>query len=191
LITDALIELSIRGDFLKEEADITTKEDIYIYELPDDFKNKLVVKIDDEHRLKYWDFEKYMLYKTGSDRKGCPSHFSWTGGYVEDGQQSKPFMYLYPIPDDNDGDDYTLHLYYTQIHPRVITVDDVDTDACDYILFHEKYEPLLKMLILARWAETKNLDEDAMKYELKFENMLKNYKTIEGNIRQAKYYDFA
>jgi len=189
LITDALIELSIRGDFLKEEADITTKEDIYIYEL--DFKNKLVVKIDDEHRLKYWDFEKYMLYKTGSDadktgsdRKGCPSHFSWTGGYVEDGQQSKPFMYLDPIPDDNDGDNYTLHLYYTQIHPRVITV-------CDYILFHEKYEPLLKMLILARWAETKNLDEDAMKYELKFENMLKNYKTIEGNIRQAKYYDFA
>lgn len=181
----------MRGDFLQEEAYIATKEGIYIYELPNDFKNKLTVKIDDEHKLRYWDFEKYMLYKTGSEATGCPAYYSWIGGYVKGEQQSRPFLYLYPIPDDNDGDNYSLHLYYTQIHPRVIVVDEVDIKACDYILFHEKYEPLLKMLILARWAETKNLDEDALKYEIKFENMLKHYQAVERNIRQAKYYDFA
>lgn len=196
LITDALVELSIRGDFLHNESEITTAENTYIYNLPEDFKGNLTVSLDENYQLGYWHFYRMNRYYAKQDPDdldtGTPKKYSWKRAFAEGEQQNLRWLYLKPAPNDNDGDNYTLRLHYNAYHPRKITVGETTYDACDYILFSEEFESLLKNLILARWAGDKNLDTDEAKYEFKFERMLQFYLSQVGTIfRKAKYYDFA
>jgi len=183
------VELSQRGDFLHDEATIETTDGTYIYSLPDNFKNIAKVKVDSEAGLlDYWNEYKYWLYMNGNEADtGLPTNYTLIKGFLEGEQQNRWFLYLYPAPDDNDGDNYTVRAFYSAYHPRKITVGDTEYDACDYILFSEEYEPLLKNLLLARWAADKQLDDDAYKYNLQFERQLLQYQPKQW--RRVEYRD--
>jgi hypothetical protein len=187
LITDALVELSTMGDFLHDEVIIDTAEDSYIYQLPEDYKSDLVVKLDNNHSLEYWDFSKIIKY-LNSTPTGTPHAYSISRGYVTDGQSPNLFFYLYPVPDNNDGSNYTLRLFFTAYHPRTITVDSTEYNACDYIKYPEKMETLVKYLVLAKWASDKNLDADANKYYSLFSNSLNMFKSMEDRVARHVVY---
>ncbi len=191
LITDCLVELSSMGNFLHSESTIDTVEDTYIYQLPEDFKGDLLVKIDNERILDFWNFRKIQLYlNRETHATGVPYAFSWMGGYIESEQVNDELIYVYPVPDDNDGDNYTMRLFYSAYHPRKITVGSTEYDACDYILFPEQFETVLKYLVLSNWASDKNLDLDAGKYYNLFLSRLSFLKANEEKIyRRVTYKD--
>ena len=50
------------------------------------------------------------------------------------------FYYLRPTPDD----EYTIRQFFASYHPEVVVVDEVDTAACDAILFNDIYRTAIE-----------------------------------------------
>lgn len=155
-ITSALKDLSQRGDFLQDEYKRATIEDRDYYSLPDDFKKLLFVGMkssDDATIYRPLIKERFEEYKKGiygSSTTGTPTHYTWMSGY----------MYPRPIPDDI----YNMYWWYSYIHPETVTVDEVDYNACDQILFTDRYRKAIELRLLYEVAEGLSLDKEAKKY---------------------------
>ncbi|GAI28515.1 unnamed protein product, partial [marine sediment metagenome] len=120
-ITSVLKDLSKRGNFLTEESEKETIADRAYYSMPDHYKDRLLIMIDDYYPLGWETFKKYQEERSLSpDATGYPQMFC----------KMNKFYYLRPTPDSAD---YTIRQFFACYHPEKITVDEVEYEACDYI----------------------------------------------------------
>jgi len=149
-ITSALKDLSKRGNFLTEESTRETLVDRPYYSTPTHYKAKLLVMIDDYYPLEWETFRQYQQEISISNTTGYPLMFS----------KMNKFYYLRPTPDAI----YTLRQFFACYHPEIISVDGVDTKACDSILFDDIYRQALELRLIWTEAVSLNLTQKAAEY---------------------------
>jgi len=180
-IITTLKGLSRQGDFLQDEFKRETIEDRDYYSLPDNLKKLLFVGMkssDDVTRYKPLVYERFAMYKRNiyySSTSGTPTRYTWQSGY----------MYPRPIPDDV----YNMYLWYSYYHPKTVTVDEVEYQACDQILFKDHYQEAIEMGLLYRVALSLGLD-DVQKFGALYAGLVTGLKAdLMVNPRIAAYRD--
>ena len=194
LITDCLWELSSRANFLHDEHTLTSEADTDCYSLPLHFKDELQVAIDGEGLLTFEDFETYKYHTVGylphtALPTGVPTNYTWGRGFASEVQENVNFLYLRPATPDTS---YTIRLYFACYHPRTITVEAVETKACDYILFPDEFKIALQEIILWKWADSKNMTVEGQKHLAYAVDQVKNLaKNVINHWRSCPYNEFA
>jgi len=151
-ITSALKDLSKRGNFLTEESTRKTIKDRPYYSMPDHYKDRLLIMIDDYYPLGWETFKNYQNERSLSPNDtGPPEVFS----------KMNKFYYLRPTPDSAD---YTIRQFFACYHPEKITVDEVDYDACDYILFNDIYRKAIEERLICLVARGLSLYDIAKEH---------------------------
>ena len=151
-IISALKDLSKRGNFLTEESERKTIEGRAYYSMPDHYKEKLLIMIDDYYPLGWETFKQYQEnYSLSPDDTGYPQMFSKMNRYY----------YLRPTP---DSDDYTIRQFFACYHPEKITIDSVEYKACDYILFNDIYRHAIELRLIYEVAMGLSLSQIAAEY---------------------------
>jgi len=144
-ITSALKDLSKRGNFLTEESTRKTIANRPYYSMPDHYKDRLLIMIDDYYPLEWETFKNYQnersLDPTGT---GPPQVFC----------KMNKFYYLRPTPDSAD---YTIRQFFACYHPEKVTIDEVEYKACDQILFNDIYRKALELRLI--WEEAIGLGQ--------------------------------
>lgn len=133
-IISALKDLSKRGNFLTEESERKTIIDRAYYSMPDHYKDRLLLLIDDYYPLEWELFKTYQEEISINSDTGYPKKFCKMNRYY----------YLRPTPDAV----YTLRQFFACFHPETVTVDSVEYKACDYILFNDIYRKALELRLL-------------------------------------------
>ena len=134
-IISALKDLSKRGNFLTEESTRKTIAERPYYSMPDHYKDRLLIMIDDYYPLGWETFKKYQEERSLSpDDTGYPQMFC----------KMNKFYYLRPTPDK----EYTIRLFFACYHPEKITIDSVEHKACDYILFKDIYRKAIELRLI-------------------------------------------
>ena len=137
-IRSALSDLSSKDDFLIKEATRDTEEDVRYYSVPANFKDRLVIKVNDSPPLtkKTWgEYQKAIAHATGT---GEPEIFAL----------HNDFFWLHPCPGSTT---YTMTLYYSIFHPD--DLDDIEfpeifreavyeATICFYLIGKQLYEDL-------------------------------------------------
>ena len=134
-IISALKDLSKRGNFLTEESTRKTIAERSYYSMPDHYKDRLLIMIDDYYPLGWETFKKYQEERSISSDTGPPQLFC----------KMNKFYYLRPTPDTAD---YTIRQFFACYHPEKITVDSVEHKACDYILFNDIYRHAIELRLI-------------------------------------------
>ncbi|MBA7500264.1 hypothetical protein ES704_03019 [subsurface metagenome] len=134
-ITSALKDLSKRGNFLTEESERKTIAERAFYSMPDHYKDRLLIMIDDYYPLGWETFKNYQEEISLSTDTGPPRVFC----------KMNKFYYLRPTPDSAD---YTIRQFFACYHPEKITVDGVEHKACDHILFNDIYRRAIEMRLI-------------------------------------------
>ena len=151
-ITSALKDLSKRGNFLTEESTRKTIKDRPYYSMPDHYKDRLLIMIDDYYPLGWETFKNYQnersLDPTGT---GPPEVFS----------KMNKFYYLRPTPDSSD---YTIRQFFAGYHPENLTVDGTEYKACDYILFNDIYRTAIEERLICLVARGLSLYDIAKEH---------------------------
>ena len=129
-ITAVLKDLSKRGNFLTEESTRATIADRAYYSMPDHYKDRLLIMIDDYYPLEWETFKQYQDAIALYDGTDYPLKFS----------KMNEFYYLRPTPDDI----YTIRQFFASFHPEIVTVDSVEHAACDQILFKDIYRTAIE-----------------------------------------------
>ena len=129
-ITAVLKDLSKRGNFLTEESTRSTSADRAYYSIPDHYKDRLLIMIDDYYPLEWETFKEYQAELSLDTTTGYPQKFS----------KMNKFYYLRPTPDA----EYTIRQFFSCYHPAKVTVDGVELDACDAILFNDIYRTAIE-----------------------------------------------
>lgn len=130
-ITAVLKDLSKRGNFLTEESTRTTIVDRAYYSMPDHYKDRLLITIDDYYPLEWETFKQYQEeYSLEPTNTGYPQMFC----------KMNKFYYLRPTPDA----EYTIRQFFACFHPEIVVVDEVDTAACDAILFKDIFRTAIE-----------------------------------------------
>jgi len=151
-ITSALKDLSKRGNFLTEENTKKTIENRPYYSMPDYYKDRLLIMIDDYYPLEWETYKEYQNERSLSpDGIGPPEKFS----------KMNKFYYLRPTP---DSDDYTIREFCACYHPETVTVDSVPYKACDYILFNDIYRKAIELRLIWEVAIGLGLSQKAAEY---------------------------
>jgi len=135
-ITSVLKDLSKRGNFLTEESTRATIANRAYYSMPDHYKDRLLIMIDDYYPLGWETFKNYQ-----DERSAIPNE----KGYPQVFCKMNKFYWLRPTPDSAD---YTIRQFFACYHPEKITVDEVEYDACDYILFNDIYRKAIEMRLI-------------------------------------------
>ena len=135
-ITSVLKDLSKRGNFLTEESTRKTVAERAYYSMPDHYKDRLLIMIDDYYPLGWETFKNYQNERSSSPNDtGPPEKFS----------KMNKFYYLRPTPDSVD---YTIRQFFVGYHPEKVTVDEVEYSACDHILFNDIYRKAIELRLL-------------------------------------------
>lgn len=135
-IISALKDLSKRGNFLTEESTRKTIAERPYYSMPDHYKDRLLIMIDDYYPLGWETFKKYQEERSLSpDDTGYPQMFC----------KMNKFYYLRPTPDSAD---YLIRQFFACYHPEKVTVDEVEHKACDYILFNDIYRKAIELRLI-------------------------------------------
>lgn len=151
-ITSVLKDLSKRGNFLTEESTRKTIANRPYYSMPDHYKDRLLIMLDDYYPLEWETFKKYQEERSLSpDNTDYPQAFS----------KMNKFYYLRPTP---DSDDYTIRQFFAYYHPEKIIVDETEYKACDYILFNDIYRKAIEMRLLWEVASGLGRFKDAQEY---------------------------
>lgn len=130
-ITAVLKDLSKRGNFLTEESTRATIAERAYYSMPDHYKDRLLIMIDDYYPLEWETFKQYQQeISLDPTRTDYPQMFC----------KMNKFYYLRPTPDD----EYTIRQFFACYHPEVVTVDEVEYAACDQILFKDIYRTAIE-----------------------------------------------
>lgn len=189
LITDCCWELSSRANFLHDENIASTLTGVDCYSLPKHFKDELIVGIDGEGLLAFEDFETYKMHTIRAPATGIPKRYSYERGFVESLQDNVTFLYLRPAP---DKDSYIIRLYFACYHPRSIQIEEETIKACDHILFGDEFTIALQELLLWKWADSKNMTQEAMKHLTYAKDQIANLRdNIKNHWRFCQYYEFA
>lgn len=151
-IISALKDLSKRGNFLTEESKAATIANRAYYSMPDHYKDRLLIMIDDYYPLGWETYEQYQEeFSLSPDNTGYPQMFS----------KMNKFYYLRPTP---DSPDYTIRQFFACFHPEIITVDEVEYKACDYILFNDIYRKAIELRLIHEVAIGLGRSEKAAEY---------------------------
>ena len=143
-IISVLKDLSKRGNFLTEESTRKTVANRAYYSMPDHYKDRLLIMIDDYYPLGWETFKNYQNERSSSPNDtGPPEKFS----------KMNKFYYLRPTPDSAD---YTIRQFFVGYHPEKVIVDEVEYSACDYILFNDIYRKAIEMRLI--WEVAIGLD---------------------------------
>ena len=130
-IIAVLKDLSKRGNFLTEESTRKTEANKAYYSMPDHYKDRLLIMIDDYYPLEWETFKQYQEeYSTEPTNTGYPQKFC----------KMNRFYYLRPTPDA----EYTIRLFFACYHPEIVTVDSVEYKACDQILFKDIFRTAIE-----------------------------------------------
>lgn len=128
-INDACIEIARDTEELLTYYDMTTTDGTQTYTLPDDFlkikRVDLHVSDSDRRDLRFMTQQEFHKYTEGaSDTSGTPEIYKLEQGSVskETADWHPGDIYLYPIPDDNGGSNYTVRAYYYQL-PTTLSAD--------------------------------------------------------------------
>jgi len=151
-ITSALKDLSKRGNFLTEESTRKTIANRPYYSMPDHYKDRLLIMIDDYYPLGWETFKNYQ-----EERSAIPNET----GYPQVFCKMNKFYYLRPTPDSAD---YTIRQFFACYHPEKITVDEEEYKACDHILFNDIYRRAIEMRLLWEVASGLGRFKDAQEY---------------------------
>jgi len=135
-ITSTLKDLSKRGNFLTEESTVKTIENRAYYSMPDHYKDRLLIMIDDYYPLGWETFKNYQ-----DERSAIPNET----GYPQVFCKMNKFYYLRPTPDTAD---YTIRQFFACYHPEIIIVDEEEVKACDHILFNDIYRKAIEMRLI-------------------------------------------
>jgi len=150
-ITSALKDLSKRGNFLTEESTRKTIAERAYYSMPDHYKDRLLIMIDDYYPLGWETFKKYQEERSLSpDDMGPPEKFS----------KMNKFYYLRPTPDK----EYTIRQFFVGYHPEKVTVDAVEYAACDQILFNDVYRTAIEERLICLVARGLSLYDIAKEH---------------------------
>ena len=151
MITATLKDLSKRGNFLTEESTRSTIAETAYYSMPDHYKDKLLIMVDDYYPLGWETFKQYQTeFSLSPDSTGYPQMFS----------KMNRFYYLRPTPDAI----YTLRQFFACYHPEIVSVDGVDTAACDAILFNDIYRTAIEERLLCLVARSLSLYDIAKEH---------------------------
>jgi len=151
-ITSTLKDLSKRGNFLTEESERKTIADRAFYSMPDHYKDRLLIMIDDYYPLGWETFKNYQEERALSPNDtGPPQVFC----------KMNKFYYLRPTPDSAD---YTIRQFFACYHPEKITVDEVEYEACDYILFNDIYRRAIELRLIWEVAMGLEMYDTAREY---------------------------
>jgi len=151
MITATLKDLSKRGNFLTEESTRSTVAGTAYYSIPDHYKDKLLIMVDDYYPLGWETFKEYQEeFSLSPDSSDCPRVFS----------KMNRFYYLRPTPDKI----YTLRQFFACYHPEIVSVDGVDTPACDAILFNDIYRTAIEERLLCLVARSLSLYDIAKEH---------------------------
>lgn len=135
-ITSTLKDLSKRGNFLTEESTRLTIANRAYYSVPDHYKDRLLIMIDDYYPLGWETYKEYQNERSLSPNDtGPPETFS----------KMNKFYYLRPTPDSAD---YTIRQFFACYHPENLIVDEVLYKACDYILFNDIYRKAIELRLI-------------------------------------------
>jgi len=135
-IISVLKDLSKRGNFLTEESTRKTVANRAYYSMPDHYKDRLLIMIDDYYPLGWETFKKYQ-----EERSLSPNDT----GYPQMFCKMNKFYYLRPTPDSAD---YTIRQFFAGYHPEKVTVDEVEYSACDQILFNDIYRRAIELRLI-------------------------------------------
>jgi len=135
-ITSTLKDLSKRGNFLTEESTRATIANRPYYSMPDHYKDRLLIMLDDYYPLEWETFKKYQ-----EERSLSPDDTNYPQAFCK----MNKFYYLRPTP---DSDDYTIRQFFVGYHPEKVTVDEVEYSACDHILFNDIYRKAIELRLL-------------------------------------------
>jgi len=131
-IISVLKDLSKRGNFLTEESIRATIADRPYYSMPNHYKDRLLIMIDDYYPLGWETFKNYQEERSSiPNDTGPPQVFC----------KMNKFYYLRPTPDSAD---YTIRQFFACYHPEKVTVDEVEYKACDQILFNDIYRAAIE-----------------------------------------------
>jgi hypothetical protein len=151
-IISALKDLSKRGNFLTEESTRKTILNRSYYSMPDHYKDKLLIMIDDYYPLGWETFKNYQYeLSLNPDDIGYPEVFS----------KMDRFYYLRPTPDSAN---YTIRQFFACYHPEKIIIDSVEYKACDYILFNDIYRHALELRLIWEVAIGLSMSSIAAEY---------------------------
>jgi len=135
-ITSALKDLSKRGNFLTEESTRETIKDRAYYSMPDHYKDRLLIMIDDYYPLGWETFKNYQNERAlDPNDTGPPEVFS----------KMNKFYYLRPTPDSAD---YLIRQFFACYQAEKVTIDEVEYKACDQILFNDIYRKAIELRLL-------------------------------------------
>lgn len=151
-IISALKDLSKRGNFLTEESIRKTIKDRAYYSMPDHYKDRLLIMIDDYYPLGWETFKKYQEERS-LDPTGT--------GYPQVFCKMNKFYYLRPTPDSAD---YVIRQFFACYHPEKVTVDEVEYKACDKILFKDIYRKALELRLIWEVASGLGQHKTAREY---------------------------
>lgn len=151
-IISVLKDVSKRGNFLTEESERKTIANRAYYSMPDHYKDKLLIMIDDYYPLGWETFKQYQIeFSLNPDDTGYPEVFS----------KMDKFYYLRPTPDSAD---YTIRQFFACYYPEKITIESVEYKACDYILFNDIYRHALELRLIYEVAIGLSMSSIAAEY---------------------------
>ena len=135
-IISSLKNLSQRGNFLTEESTRKTIANRPYYSMPDHYKDRLLIMLDDYYPLGWETFKNYQ-----EERSAIPNET----GYPQVFCKMNKFYYLRPTPDTAD---YTIRQFFACYHPETFVIDEETVKACDHILFNDIYRKALELRLL-------------------------------------------
>ena len=166
-IRSILYDISSRADFLKKEGTRNTVKSRAYYSVPDDFKDKLVIKIDDSEPLDRITFAEYQQKIADDTSESEPTDFA-----LHD-----DFIWLYPTPDAV----YEMTLFYAIYHPNNVA----------NILFGEQFRECIYKGVLMEVCNGYELYDAGDKWEIKYEReILKREMNLKKDPAIVKYRDF-
>ena len=125
LVNDAIEQVGLDTECLLTYSTVTTVEDQGRYSLPTDFSQMKYMEIDRSSTLRYVlaqaTITDFALMTSGNyTLKGQPAYYKLEIGATTNSATRAPGdVSLYPIPDDNGDDNYTLRMYYNQVPNRL------------------------------------------------------------------------
>lgn len=166
-IRSILCDISSRANFLKKEATRDTAESRAYYSVPDNFKDKLVIKINDSKPLGRMTFAEYQKKITGGASETEPTDYA-----LHD-----DFIWLFPTPDTV----YEMTLFYSIFHPN--DVDDIE--------FGETFRECIYQGVMMQVCNGYELYDEGDKREIKYERKIAvREKNLKKDVRATKYRDF-
>ena len=186
-INDACVQISRDTEELLTFYDMTTAADTYRYTLPDDFlkikRVDLIVTTTDTRQLEYKNLREYFEYtESAVDTTGTPYIYKVELGSVDKTDSHPGDIWVYPIPDDNGGSNYTLRVYYYQTPTTLVD----DTDVTELPLLAHKAACFLAASNMALKGE------DLRKHDrllLLYENELNKIKMHYSRLQRQRPYD--